>query len=188
MADPVRRRAVAATLAVVVVAGTAWLATRAHGGSGRGDASRGDAGHGGAASGKAGAARPSAPQPSHAAAPPGLAAAESGLLPWHMAAPLSREVAAAAAPGRLLVFGGLTAGGKSADQVYAVRTATGTVRRAGTLTAPLHDAAAAVLPCGRSSSAAARRPPSPRSSRSRCSAAAPPAPAPCPSRAPTPRR
>jgi hypothetical protein len=105
-----------------------------------------------------------------------------------MAAPLSREVAAAAAPGRLLVFGGLTAGGKSADQVYAVRTGTGTVLRAGTLTAPLHDAAAAVLPGGRSSSAAARRPPSPRSSRSRCSAAAPPAPAPCPSRAPTPRR
>ena len=148
MADPGRRRAVAATLAVVVVAATAWLATRAHGGSGRDDASHGDASHGGAASGKADASRPTAPQPSHAAAPPGLAAAESGLLPWHMAAPLSREVAAAA-PGRLLVFGGLTAGAQSADQVYAVRTATGTVQRAGTLTAPLHDAAAAVLPGGR---------------------------------------
>src|SRR6516165_3134680 len=142
MADPGRRRAVAATLAVVVVAATAWLATRAHGGSGRDDASHGDASHGGAASGKADASRPTAPQPSHAAAPPGLAAAESGLLPWHMAAPLSREVAAAA-PGRLLVFGGLTAGDKSADQIYAVRTATGTVWRAGALAAPLHDAAAA---------------------------------------------
>jgi outer membrane protein assembly factor BamB len=149
MADPGRRRAVAATLAVLVVAATAWLATRSHSGVGRGDASRGDASRGAAASGKAGPSRSTAPQPSHEAAPPSLAAAESGLLPWHMAAPLSREVAAAAAPGRLLVFGGLTAGGKSADQVYAVRTATGTVLRAGTLTAPLHDAAAAVLPGGR---------------------------------------
>jgi hypothetical protein len=148
MADPGRRRrAVAATLAVLVVATTAWLATRAHGGSGRGGAGRGDAGRGGAASGTAGAARPAAPPPSAGAAPASLAAAESGLLPWHMAAPLSRAVAAAA-PGRLLVFGGLTAGGKPADQIYAVRTATGTVRPAGTLTASLRAAAAAAAADG----------------------------------------
>src|SRR6516165_6062279 len=141
MADPGRRRAVAATLAVVVVAATAWLATRAHGGSGRDDASHGDASHGGAASGKADASRPTAPQPSHAAAPPVLAAAESGLLPWHLAAPLSREVVVPGSPGQLIVLGGLTSAGTSASGVYTVGTATGTARKIGALSAPLHDAA-----------------------------------------------
>src|SRR5215831_12905041 len=129
------RRAIAATLAVVVVAVAAWLAVRPHGG-----ASHDAASHGGAASGG-----PAALQPSHdKPAPPSLPAAESGLLPWHMAEPLSREVVAAGSAGQLIVLGGLTAGSTSADAVYAVRTATGAARRIGRLTAPLHDAAAAV--------------------------------------------
>jgi hypothetical protein len=71
-----------------------------------------------------------------------LIAARTGLLSWHMAKPISREVVTAGPGGQLIVLGGLTAG-RTADGVYAVRTATGTTRRIGTLTAPLHDAAAA---------------------------------------------
>ena len=74
----------------------------------------------------------------------GLPAAEAGLMPWHLAHPLSREVAAAGSGGRLIVFGGLVAGGGSASGIYALRTATGAERRIGALRAPLHDAAVAV--------------------------------------------
>jgi outer membrane protein assembly factor BamB len=116
-----RRRAVAATVAVVVVALVAWFAILPRGGTGA---------HG------------STPPPARAAAaPPVLDAAESGLLPWHLAAPLSREVVVPGPPGQLIVLGGLTAAGRSADGVYAVRTATGTARQIGALRAPLHDAA-----------------------------------------------
>ncbi len=80
-----------------------------------------------------------------AAVPRGLPAAEAGLLPWHLAAPVSREVAVPGPHGRLIVLGGLTAGGGSASGVYAIRTTTGAARLAGALTAPLHDAAAGVL-------------------------------------------
>ena len=66
-------------------------------------------------------------------------------MPWHLAAPVSREVAVAGPPGRLVVLGGLTTGGGSASGVYAVRTATGAVRQVGALSAALHDAAAAVI-------------------------------------------
>jgi hypothetical protein len=84
--------------------------------------------------------------PAHAAAVPrGLPAAEAGLMPWHLAAPVSREVAVAGPSGRLIVLGGLTSGGGSASGVYAVGTATGAVRQVGALSAALHDAAAAVI-------------------------------------------
>ena len=75
----------------------------------------------------------------------GLPAAEAGLLPWHLAAPLSREVAVAGSRGRLIVVGGLTTGGASADGIYALSTRTGATHRIGTLRAPLHDAAAGLL-------------------------------------------
>ena len=78
------------------------------------------------------------------AAQPSLPAAESGLLPWHMAAPLSRAVVTAGSPGQLVVFGGLTTRDAPANGVYIVSTATGAVRRIGTMPAPVHDAAAAV--------------------------------------------
>ena len=83
-----RRRTVVATVAVVVVAVVAWFAILPHGGTST---------HGTAA----------APVRA-AAAPPVLDAAESGLLPWHLAAPLSREVVVPGSPGQLIVLGGLT--------------------------------------------------------------------------------
>ena len=78
------------------------------------------------------------------AAQPSLPAAESGLLPWHMAGPLSREVVTAGSPGQLIVLGGLSASDTSTNGVYAVSTATGAVRRIGALPVAVHDAAVAV--------------------------------------------
>jgi Kelch motif protein len=74
----------------------------------------------------------------------GLAAAESGLLPWRMTQPISREAVTAGPGGQLIVLGGLTSGSTSAAGIYAVRTATGATRQIGTLSAGVHDAAAAV--------------------------------------------
>ena len=94
---------------------------------------------------------PAAPAPQNAPArhaavgPRGLPAAETGLMPWHLAAPVSREVAVPGPRGRLVVLGGLTAGGASADGVYAFRLRTGAASHIGALRAPLHDAAAGVL-------------------------------------------
>ena len=76
--------------------------------------------------------------------PAGLPAAEAGLMPWHLARPLSREVIVAGSGGRLIVLGGLAGDGTSASGIYAVRTATGAAGRIGALRVPLHDAAAAV--------------------------------------------
>ena len=76
--------------------------------------------------------------------PQGLAAAESGLLPWHLPAPVSREVVVPAQHGRLIVLGGLTPGGSSATGIYSVRTRTGTARPIGALGVAVHDAAGAV--------------------------------------------
>src|SRR5215472_1550929 len=81
----------------------------------------------------------------HVVARGGLPAVESGLLPWRLRAPLSREVATAGPRGRLLLLGGLTSGGASADGVFAVSPATGYAPRAGTLARPLHDAAGTLL-------------------------------------------
>ena len=124
----VRRRRAAAVLAVLALVGAslaAWIV-------GRPDS-------------VAGTSKRALPPAQAMAAPRGLPAAESGLMPWHLAAPLSREVIVSGARGRLIVLGGLTAGGTSANGVYVLRTATGAARRIGALSAPLHDAAAAVL-------------------------------------------
>ena len=129
MADARGRRATAATLAVVVVAVDALLAACTHG----------TATHSGAT------AHPTASTHAKAAQPqPSLPAAESGLLPWHMAGPLSREVVTAGSPGQLIVLGGLSASDTSTNEVYAVSTATGAVRRIGALPVAVHDAAVAV--------------------------------------------
>jgi outer membrane protein assembly factor BamB len=80
-----------------------------------------------------------------AAAPRGLAAAEAGLMPWHLSVPISREVAVAGPGNRLIVMGGLTAGGGSVNGIYAFRTATGAAHYLGALRVPGHDAAAAVI-------------------------------------------
>ncbi|MFZ0165632.1 MAG: PQQ-binding-like beta-propeller repeat protein [Trebonia sp.] len=129
MVDARGRRATAATLAVVVVAVDALLAACTHG----------TASHGGATS------HPTASMHAKAAQPqPSLPAVESGLLPWHMAGPLSREVVTAGSPGQLIVLGGLSASDTSTNGVYAVSTATGAVRRIGALPVAVHDAAVAV--------------------------------------------
>jgi outer membrane protein assembly factor BamB len=80
-----------------------------------------------------------------AAAARGLPAAEAGLLPWRLAAPISREVAVTGPGNRLVVLGGLTTGGVSVNGIYAIGTHTGAARQIGVLRAPLHDAAVAVL-------------------------------------------
>jgi outer membrane protein assembly factor BamB len=118
----------AAAFAVIVIV---WLVGRAVAGPGKASTS----GH---------AARPLSPARAVSAAH-GMPAAEAGLLPWHLAAPLSREVAVAGSPGHLIIFGGLTPGGASADGIYALSTRTGATRQIGTLRAPLHDAAAGLL-------------------------------------------
>ena len=91
-------------------------------------------------------APPADPQaaPRHAPASQHLAAAESGLLPWHLPAPLSREVVLPSRHGRLIVLGGLTPGGASAAGVYSVGTRTGAARRISSLGVAVHDAAGAV--------------------------------------------
>lgn len=76
------------------------------------------------------------------AAARGLPAAEAGLLPWHLAAPVSREVAVAGPGNRLITLGGLTPSGDSAEGVSTVSTSTGAASRIGSVGAPLHDAAA----------------------------------------------
>jgi outer membrane protein assembly factor BamB len=79
------------------------------------------------------------------AAARGLPAAEAGLLPWRLAAPISREVMVTGPRNRLVVLGGLTTGGVSVTGIYAIGTRTGSARQIGVLRAPLHDAAAAVI-------------------------------------------
>jgi hypothetical protein len=81
----------------------------------------------------------------HVVAQGGLPAVESGLLPWRLRAPISREVAEAGPRGRLLLLGGLTSGGTSANGVFAVNPATGYTRAAGTLARALHDSAGTSL-------------------------------------------
>ena len=122
-----RRRTVAAALAVTVVAVVAWFAIRPSGSTGAHGSTR---------------PHPAAAPSAQAAGTPGaLTAAESGLLPWHLIAPLSREVVVPGSPGQLIVLGGLTPAGTSASGVYTVGTATGAARQVGALSAPLHDAA-----------------------------------------------
>jgi PQQ-like domain/Kelch motif len=82
----------------------------------------------------------------HAAAPAGLPAIESGLLPWQLTAPLSREVAVpGAAAGSVSVLGGLTAGSSTTASVVNLAVPAGTPTAAGALANPTHDAAGTIL-------------------------------------------
>jgi len=89
--------------------------------------------------------RPAARPSGAAVAARGLSAAETGLLPWRLAAPISREVAITGPGNRLVVLGGLSTGGVSVNGIYAIGTHSGAAHQIGVLRAPLHDAAAAVL-------------------------------------------
>jgi len=121
----IRRRRAAAVLAVLAVILAIWLAARQDGGTS--------------------SPQRAAASPSPTAGPHRLPAAEAGLMPWHLAAPISREVVMRGPRGQLIVFGGLTAGGASANGVYAFRAVTGPARRIGALKAPVHDAAGVIL-------------------------------------------
>ena len=75
-----------------------------------------------------------------------LPAVESGLVPWQLAQPTSREVAVPGATrGRLVIAGGLTTGDVTTSSVSDLAVPGGVGSPAGALATATHDAAAAVL-------------------------------------------
>jgi hypothetical protein len=95
-------------------------------------------------SGKPGQA--STAQDPNAAPPVRPPAAEAGLLPWQLTAPLSREVVVPG-PGKhgLVVLGGLDSGAASTSSVGVLDTHNGRLAAYGALAQPTHDAAVAEL-------------------------------------------
>jgi hypothetical protein len=73
-----------------------------------------------------------------------IPAVESGLLPWQLPAPTSREIVLPGHGSQVTILGGLT-GSSSVNGVYALDTRNGGLRPIGSLHAGVHDAAAAVL-------------------------------------------
>jgi len=73
-----------------------------------------------------------------------ISAVESGLLPWHLPTPVSREVVLPGRGTHLVVLGGLT-GSSSASGVFSLDTASGALRPIGSLRLGVHDAAASVV-------------------------------------------
>jgi PQQ-like domain len=124
-----RRRRVAVAVAVLFVAAAAVGLAAALG-----------PGHKATISRQASATKP---KPTAPARPP---AVESGLLPWQLSVPLSREVVVPPAGKRdLLVLGGLGPGGSSTDGVNALDLRTGALSPRGPLVQATHDAAGAAL-------------------------------------------
>ncbi len=82
----------------------------------------------------------------HAAArgPKPIPAVESGLLPWSLQAPLSREVVLPAKSPNVVVLGGLD-GSTSTPSVFFLNTLNGAVRPIGSLQAGVHDAAGSIV-------------------------------------------
>ena len=76
----------------------------------------------------------------HPAAP----AVESGLLPWPITAPISREVLLPGAGAHLILLGGLN-GSTSASGVFSLDTANGALRAIGSMPVGVHDAVGAVI-------------------------------------------
>jgi outer membrane protein assembly factor BamB len=77
---------------------------------------------------------------------PPAPAIESGIMPWQLAAPISREVVLPdPTAGSLLVAGGLEAGGASASGVFTLAVHEGTLAQVGSLPEATHDAAAAFV-------------------------------------------
>ena len=74
----------------------------------------------------------------------GAPAVESGLLPWRLAAPISRTVVLPGAGSQAVILGGLN-GSTSAQGVYGLDTSSGALGQLGTLAAGLHDAGGTVL-------------------------------------------
>jgi outer membrane protein assembly factor BamB len=74
-----------------------------------------------------------------------IAAVESGLLPWTLTAPISRAIALPGLEGHLVVLGGLTSSNISAQGIYSLDTATGTLVHKANLISGLHDSSGAVI-------------------------------------------
>jgi hypothetical protein len=92
-------------------------------------------------------AKPTPPPREAKATPPVRpAAVESGLLPWRLQAPLSREVVLPRAGAHgLVVLGGLESGASSTDAIELLDTRNGVLSPHGTLLQATHDAAGATL-------------------------------------------
>jgi outer membrane protein assembly factor BamB len=74
--------------------------------------------------------------------PKGPPAAESGTMPWQLAAPISREVALPSSQaGRIVIAGGLSGTGTSDSGIYTLDVVTGALAQVGSLPVPTHDAA-----------------------------------------------
>jgi hypothetical protein len=84
-------------------------------------------------------------RPAHHRHSKGIPAIEAGLSPSSLVAPISREVLEPGASGSLVILGGLTAGGTSADGVYSLDPIGGAITLTGTLPAGVHDAAGSVI-------------------------------------------
>jgi hypothetical protein len=78
------------------------------------------------------------------AAPPTFAAAESGLLTWSLAAPLSRMAVFPGSGSQIVIAGGLTAQKTSTNAIYTLDTATGAATVTAHLGQAVHDAASAI--------------------------------------------
>jgi hypothetical protein len=75
-----------------------------------------------------------------------IPAAESGLLPWQLTQPLSREVAVpGTGSGSVVVLGGLSAGNATTPSVQSIQVPAGTPTPGGALSTATHDAAGAVV-------------------------------------------
>jgi Kelch motif protein len=80
------------------------------------------------------------------AAETGMPAAESGLLPWQLSQPLSREVAVpGTSSASVVVLGGLNGGNGTTASVQSIQVPAGTSAPAGALSTATHDAAGAVV-------------------------------------------
>ena len=87
----------------------------------------------------------SGPRPAPGVAGGGaVPAIESGLLPWRLAAPISRTVVLPGTGPQAVILGGLN-GSTSAQGVYGLDTSSGALSQLGTLAAGLHDAGGTVL-------------------------------------------
>jgi hypothetical protein len=81
---------------------------------------------------------------SETAAAGAIPAAESGLLPWSLPAPISREVVLPSAGAQVLILGGLN-GSNSASGVFSLDTGSGALAQVGSLPSGVHDATGAVI-------------------------------------------
>jgi hypothetical protein len=80
----------------------------------------------------------------HSRTRPAPPAVESGLLPWRLAAPISREVILPGTGKTLVLLGGLN-GSTSASGVFSLDTASGALRSIGNLAVGTHDGVGAVV-------------------------------------------